>query len=459
MNFNLNEIYDTVKMSEEERFDIRTTTMGINLLPCVDSKLPRFLDKIEERITDKARSLKTAADEAAKEFGIPIINKRITITPVSLLIANHLSGEADHDLRVCLQVARRLDETAQKLGIDFIGGFGGFVELGRTQADWAILEALPHVLSQTNSVCSFVNAGTSRQGINMNVVKYLGSLIKEIAETSENALGCAKFVVFCNAVPDSPFMAGGFYGIQNGEASLHVGLSGPGVVANHLRNLPKEMKLNDLANEIKKVSFKLVRAGELIGKTLARRLNVDFGSVDLSLAPTTAVGDSVGEVLELIGVEKVGTHGSTAALALLTDAVKKGGLAASANIGGFSGAFIPVSEDRFLSQRAQENILTLDKLEAMTTVCSVGLDMVAIPGDTPAETISGIIADEMAIGLMNNKTTATRLIPAMGKQAGDYIEFGGLLGGAYVIPVHNQAPSTFIQRSGRIPAALTSFRN
>ncbi len=455
----LKEIYDTIVMSQEEKFDIRAVTLGINLLSCVHSDFNIFCTNVSTLIENKAKHLNTIAQNVSKEFGIPIINKRITITPVSLIIGNHFTGDLTKDIKICVDFAKVLDATAKKLRIDFIGGFGGFVELGETRTDQIILESLPEVLANTSSVCAFLNIATTRQGINMNVVSKLGLILHEIARRSENAMGCAKFVVFSNAVPDSPFMAGGFYGIQNGDSSLNIGLSGPGVVRNVIKELSPELPLDDLANEIKKISFKLVRAGELIGKTIAKRLSVDFGSVDLSLAPTTAVGDSIGEVLELIGVEKVGTHGTTAALALLTDAVKKGGIAASANIGGFSGAFIPVSEDLFLNHRVKENILTLDKLEAMTTVCSVGIDMVAIPGSTPPETISGIIADEMAIGVMNNKTTAVRIIPVPGKEAGDYINFGGLLGGAYIIPVHSPAPTTFIKRGGRIPASITSFRN
>ena len=454
----LNEIYDTILMSQEEKFDIRTVTLGINLLSCVHSDFEQFCTNVKNLIEKKAKSLNAVASDVSKEFGIPIINKRITITPVSLIIGNHFTGNKKKDIKICVDFAKVLDSTVKSLGIDFIGGFGSFVELGESTTDRIILEALPDVLSNTHSVCAFVNVATSRQGINMNVVARLGKTLKEIARKSENAIGCAKLVVFSNAVPDSPFMAGGFFGIQNGDSSLIIGLSGPGVVRNVIKELSPTLPLDDLANEIKKISFKLVRAGELVGKTIAKRLSVDFGSVDLSLAPTTAVGDSIGEVLELIGVGKVGTHGTTAALALLTDAVKKGGIAASAHIGGFSGAFIPVSEDLFLNHRVKENILTLDKLEAMTTVCSVGLDMVAIPGNT-AETISGIIADEMAIGIMNNKTTGVRLIPVPGKVAGEYVNFGGLLGGAYIISVHQPVPKKFIRRGGRIPASITSFRN
>ena len=459
MSISLQDVYKTIEMSSEDSFDIRTTTLGINLLPFVHSDFQEFLSRVQKHIETKAKNLTKITKEVSIEYGIPIINKRITITPASILLANHFTEDTKHNTDICVRFAKTLDESTQKLGIDFIGGFGGFVELGESRADKAIIQSLPDVLSETKSVCSFLNVATSKQGINMDAVYDVGKMIVALSRKSENAIGCAKFVVFSNAVPDSPFMAGGFYGIQNGDASLHVGLSGPGVIRNVLKSLSRDLPLDQVANEIKKTSFKLVRAGELIGKRVAEKLDVDFGSVDVSLAPTTAVGDSVGEVLELIGVEKVGTHGTTAALAMLTDAVKQGGIAASANIGGFSGAFIPVSEDTFLSNSVQEGVLTLDKLEAMTTVCSVGLDMVAIPGDTPAETISGIIADEMAIGVMNNKTTGARIIPAPGKKAGEHIDFGGLLGRACVIKVHNIPPNTFIRRGGKIPSSLTSFRN
>lgn len=455
----LEDIYQTIQMSRRDQFDIRTVTMGINLLPCISESKKTLCTQVEKRITTYAQHLKQYSDEAEAQYGIPIINKRITVTPASLLLGPLMSENNEKNKEICVDYAQTLDTVAAKLGIDLIGGYGAFTEMQETQTDRAVLEALPNALTATQRVCSFVNLGSTRHGINMETVKRMGRIITDLSTQSDKSFACARLVVFTNAVADNPFMAGGFHGIQGADVLIHIGLSGPGVVRNVIQSLPANMPLDELANEIKKQTFKLVRAGEVIGRYVSTHLDIPFGSVDLSLAPTTQVGDSVGEILELMGIGRVGGHGCTAALALLTDAVKKGGIAASAHVGGLSGAFIPVSEDTFFSQAVQENILTLDKLEAMTAVCSVGLDMVALPGDTSPQTLSAIIADEMAIGMVNHKTTAVRLIPVAGKKAGEYIDWGGLFGGAYIIDVHTNKPDQFIHRGGKIPAPLTSFRN
>lgn len=455
----LDEIYGTIKMTERDKFDIRTVTLGINLLPAIATAIGQTNKNIERRIFSLAKDLNSKTEKIANEFGVPIINKRLTLTPAALILSNLFKNDKEHDLKICLAYAKNLDQIAEALKIDFIGGFGCLVENGATYADKIIIESLPYVLSKTDRICAFVNVASTKAGINMGVVTKLGQIINELSLKSKQAVGCAKLVVFCNAVNDNPFMAGGFHGVSGGDSVINVGISGPGVVRSTVKDLPRDLPLEELANEIKKTAFKITRAGELIGKKVAKELRVKFGSVDLSLAPTTQVGDSVGEILELIGLETVGTHGTTAALALLTDAVKKGGIMASANIGGLSGAFIPVSEDRFLSQAVKKNCLTLDKLEALTSICSVGLDMVAIPGNTRTTTISAIIADEMAIGMVNHKTTAVRLIPVPGKKAGQYVSWGGLLGGAYIVAVHKEKADNFIWRKGNIPAPLTSFRN
>jgi hypothetical protein len=455
----LKEIYESIQLTSRDKFDIRTVTLGVEILSCIGGSIKETNELIRKRIVSLAKDLNHKAEKVANEFGVPIINKRITLTPAALVLASLFKNDRERDLKICLEYAKNLDAIADELKIDFIGGYGALVENGVTYADKMIIESLPEVLSKTNKVCAFINVASTKAGINMDVVARLGQIILDTANKSKLAIGCAKLVVFCNAVNDNPFMAGGFHGITGKDSVINVGISGPGVIRQTVANLPKDLPLEDLANEIKKTAFRITRAGELIGRRVAKELRVKFGSVDLSLAPTTQVGDSVGEVLELIGLETVGTHGTTAALALLTDAVKKGGIMASANIGGLSGAFIPVSEDKFLSDAVKKKCLTLDKLEALTAICSVGLDMVAIPGNTRTTTISAIIADEMAIGVMNHKTTAVRLIPVPGKRAGQYVAWGGLLGGAYIIEVHKEKSDGFIWRKGQIPPPLTSFRN
>jgi len=455
----LKEIYESIQLTSRDKFDIRTVTLGVEILSCIGGTIKETNELVRKRIVSLAKDLNHKAEKVANEFGVPIINKRITLTPAALVLANLFKNDRERDLKICLEYAKNLDAIADELKIDFIGGYGALVENGVTYADKMIIESLPEVLSKTNKVCAFINVASTKAGINMDVVARLGQIILDTANKSKLAIGCAKLVVFCNAVNDNPFMAGGFHGITGKDSVINVGISGPGVIRQTVANLPKDLPLEDLANEIKKTAFRITRAGELIGRRVAKELRVKFGSVDLSLAPTTQVGDSVGEVLELIGLETVGTHGTTAALALLTDAVKKGGIMASANIGGLSGAFIPVSEDKFLSDSVKKKCLTLDKLEALTAICSVGLDMVAIPGSTRTTTISAIIADEMAIGVMNHKTTAVRLIPVPGKRAGQYVAWGGLLGGAYIIEVHKEKSDGFIWRKGQIPPPLTSFRN
>lgn len=455
----LNEIYESIQLTARDKFDIRTVTLGVEILSCIGGNIKETNELVRKRIVSLARDLNHKADKVGDEYGVPIINKRITLTPASLILANLLKNDRERDLKICLEYAKNLDVIADELKIDFIGGYGALVENGYTYADKIIIESLPEVLSKTKKVCAFVNVASTKAGINMDVVAKLGQIILDTAQKSDKAIGCAKLVIFANAVNDNPFMAGGFHGVTCKDSVINVGISGPGVVRSTVANLPKDLSLEDLANEIKKTAFRITRAGELIGRRVAKELRVKFGSVDLSLAPTTQVGDSVGEVLELIGLETVGTHGTTAALALLTDAVKKGGIMASANIGGLSGAFIPVSEDKFLSDAVKKKCLTLDKLEALTAICSVGLDMVAVPGSTRTTTISAIIADEMAIGVMNHKTTAVRLIPVPGKRAGQYVAWGGLLGGAYIIEVHKEKADVFVWRKGQIPPPLTSFKN
>jgi uncharacterized protein (UPF0210 family) len=458
-NISLKEVYKTIEMHKRDSFDIRTVTMGIDLLPAIGSTPNKTKEQVVKRIRNYAKDLVAKANKIQNELNIPIINKRVTLTPASLVLSNLFTNNKASDQKICTDYARALDLIAKELNIDFIGGYGALVDYGATYADKVIIDSLPEVLSKTDRVCSFVGVASTKAGINMDMVARMGRIIHEASKKSKDAIACAKLVVFCNAVSDNPFMAGGFHGVNCKETVINVGISGPGVVRSTVKSLPQNLSLEELANEIKKTAFKITRAGELIGKKVARELKVKFGSVDLSLAPTTQVGDSVGEILELMGLERVGTHGTTAALALLTDAVKKGGIMASANIGGLSGAFIPVSEDKFLSDSVKNKCLTLDKLEAMTAICSVGLDMVAIPGSTKTTTIAAIIADEMAIGMMNHKTTAVRIIPVPGKRAGGHVNWGGLLGGAYIVPVHKERADTFIWRKGKIPPPITSFRN
>ncbi|MGL4606846.1 MAG: PFL family protein [Eubacteriaceae bacterium] len=447
------DVLETVRMIEKERLDIRTITMGISLLDCIDSSGKKSRQKIYDKITSLAENLVKEGERIETEFGLPIVNKRISVTPISLI-----AGSSE-DLNYT-EYAKILDAAAATVGVNFIGGFSALVPKGCTKGDRILIESIPEALATTNNVCSSVNLGSSKAGINMNAVKLLGEIIKETAYLTRDAdsIGCAKFVAFCNAVDDNPFMAGAFHGITEAETILNVGVSGPGVVKRALEKA-QGADFGEMAEIIKKTAFKITRAGHLVGTTVAKRLNVPFGILDLSLAPTPEIGDSVARILEEMGLEHCGTHGTTAALAMLNDAVKKGGIMASTSVGGFSGAFIPVSEDEGMIEAVECGALTFDKLEAMTSVCSVGIDMVAIPGDTPASTISGILADEAAIGMINNKTTGVRIIPVYGKDVGDTAEFGGLLGRAPIMPVNKNNCSAFISRGGQIPAPIHSFKN
>ena len=450
---NQNEILETLNMISKENLDIRTITMGISLLDCAGDDVNIIKNKIYDKITKKAERLLEVGNQIEREYGIPIINKRISVTPISLLSNNLTSKE-------CVEIAKILDKAADTTGVNFIGGYSALVQKGFTNGDRALISSIPEALSVTNKVCSSVNVGSTKAGINMDAVKMMGEIIKDTAQKTKDAdgFGCAKLVVFANAVEDNPFMAGAFHGVGEAECVINVGVSGPGVVKCALEKV-KGADFETVAETIKKTAFKITRMGNLVAKEAAKRLDVPFGIVDLSLAPTPAVGDSVAYILEEMGLEQCGAHGTTAALALLNDAVKKGGVFASSSVGGLSGAFIPVSEDAGMINAAANGSLTLEKLEAMTCVCSVGLDMIVIPGDTPAATISGIIADEAAIGMINNKTTAVRVIPAPGKKIGDVVEFGGLLGTGPVMKVSHLDSSEFINRGGRIPAPIHSLRN
>ncbi|OCG44652.1 hypothetical protein A9G28_02340 [Gilliamella sp. Fer1-1] len=447
------QILETIKMIEEEKLDIRTITMGISLLDCIDSDGEKARQKIYNKITLLAKHLVKVGEEITSEFGIPIINKRISVTPISLIA----SASDDKDY---VAFAKTLDEAAKAVGVNFIGGFSALVQKGYHKGDEILINSIPQALAQTERVCASVNVGSTQTGINMDAVKQMGHIIKQAAQlTADNSsMACAKLVVFANAVEDNPFMAGAFHGVGEADCVINVGVSGPGVVKRALEKV-KGQPFDVVAETIKKTAFKITRMGQLVGKEASERLGVKFGIVDLSLAPTPAIGDSVAHILEEMGLEAVGTHGTTAALAMLNDAVKKGGVMACGHVGGLSGAFIPVSEDAGMIDAVNNGALNLEKLEAMTCVCSVGLDMIAIPGDTPAETISAIIADEAAIGVINHKTTAVRIIPAVGLKVGDNIEFGGLLGHAPIMPVNNFSSCDFIRRGGRIPAPIHSFKN
>ncbi len=447
------EIMQTIQMISQQHLDIRTITMGISLLSCCDENAEKACQKIYDKITRKAEKLVRVGEEIEKEYGIPIVNKRIAVTPIALV-----AGASSTENYVCF--AKALDAAAKTTGVNFIGGFSALVQKGMTEGDRKLIASIPEAVACTDRVCSSVNVGSTRAGINMDAVKLMGKTIKETARLTadKDGLGCAKLVVFCNAVEDNPFMAGAFHGVGEAESIINVGVSGPGVVCKAVQQT-REQSFDILAEAIKKTAFHITRMGELVAQEASRRLNIPFGIVDLSLAPTPAVGDSVARILEAMGIEVCGIHGTTAALALLNDAVKKGGVMASSHVGGLSGAFIPVSEDEGMIAAASCGTLQLDKLEAMTCVCSVGLDMIAVPGDTAAETISAIIADEAAIGMVNNKTTAVRLIPAPGKQVGDTVEMGGLLGSAPVMPVHQGSSADFVNRGGRIPAPLQSLKN
>ena len=446
---NSSEILQTIDMINQQHLDVRTVTMGINLLDCAGSDMRACCDKVYEKICRKADKLVETGCAIEREFGIPIVNKRISVTPVSLVAAS--CKEEDY-----VPLALTLDKAANALGVNFIGGFTALAHKGFTESDRRLISSIPQALTQTGLVCSSVNVASTRAGINMDAVALMGRIVRETADI--DPMGCAKLVVFANAVEDNPFMAGAFHGVGEPECVINVGVSGPGVVAHALKAC-KGQPFDVVAETIKKTAFKITRMGELVAQEASRRLGVPFGVVDLSLAPTPAVGDSVAEILEIMGLEKCGTHGTTAALALLNDAVKKGGVMASSHVGGLSGAFIPVSEDAGMISAVEEGALCIDKLEAMTCVCSVGLDMIAVPGDTSAETISAIIADEAAIGMINNKTTAVRIIPAKGKKVGDTVDFGGLLGSAPVMPLHEGSAAEFVARGGRIPAPLHSLKN
>ena len=450
---NQKDIISTIEMIDQQHLDIRTVTMGISLLSCCDENAKKACSKIYDKICRYAGNLVSSCEEIEAEFGIPIVNKRISVTPIALV-----AGASDAEDYTCF--AHALDRAAKACGVNFIGGFSALVQKGFTEADRKLIRSIPRALAETELVCSSVNVGSTKAGINMDAVALMGQIVKETAELTadRDAIGCAKLVVFCNSVEDNPFMAGAFHGVGEAEKVINVGVSGPGVVYHALQGCKGE-PFDVVAETIKKTAFRITRMGQLVASEASRRLDTPFGIVDLSLAPTPAVGDSVARILEEMGLETCGTHGTTAALALLNDAVKKGGVMASSSVGGLSGAFIPVSEDEGMIAAAEQGTLCLDKLEAMTCVCSVGLDMIAVPGDTSAETIAAVIADEAAIGMVNSKTTAVRLLPVPGKKVGDRIELGGLLGSAPVMPLHAESASAFIARGGRIPAPLQSLKN
>ncbi len=449
----IKDIMETVNMIDHDNLDIRTVTMGISLLDCIDADAKVACDKIYEKITRKAGNLVKTGCDIEKEYGIPIINKRISVTPIAMIAA---ASKADPVI-----FAKTLQRAADATGVNFIGGYSALVHKGFSAGDLELIKSIPEALSITNNICSSVNIGSTKAGINMDAVKLMGQIIRQTAEATadRDCIGCAKLVVFCNAPEDNPFMAGAFHGVGEPDCVVHVGVSGPGVVHSALKKCP-DGDLGEVAEVIKKTAFKITRMGQLVGTEASKRLGVPFGIVDLSLAPTPAIGDSVAHILEEMGLENCGTHGTTAALALLNDAVKKGGVMASSSVGGLSGAFIPVSEDAGMIDAARSGNLKIEKLEAMTAVCSVGLDMIAVSGDTPAETISAVIADEAAIGMVNTKTTAVRLIPAVGKKAGEELSFGGLLGSAPIMDINlKSSPKRFIDRAGKIPAPLQSLKN
>lgn len=451
----INEVIETNKMISDMNLDVRTITMGISLLDCVGTDVDDTCTKIYNKITTYAKDLVSTGQEISRRYGIPIVNKRVSVTPIALVGGSVCKTTGDF-----VKIAKALDKAADTIGVNFIGGYSALVNKGMTPADELLIRSIPEALSSTGKVCSSINVGSTKTGIDMDAVKILGEMIKDTAELTKEAdsIGCAKLVVFCNAPDDNPFMAGAFHGVTEGDCVINVGVSGPGVVKKALEKVRGE-SFEELCETIKKTAFKVTRVGQLVAKEASKMLGVPFGIVDLSLAPTPAVGDSVGEILEEIGLEYAGAPGTTAALALLNDQVKKGGVMASSYVGGLSGAFIPVSEDQRMIDAVSAGALTLEKLEAMTCVCSVGLDMIAIPGDTSPATISGIIADEMALGMINQKTTAVRLIPVIGKTVGDQAEFGGLLGYAPIMPVNRFACDKFVNRGGRIPAPIHSFKN
>ena len=452
---NIYEVFETNKMIEKENLDVRTITMGINLLDCADSNLDVLCQNIYDKICRLAKDLVKTGEDISREFGIPIVNKRIAITPISLVGGSACKTPDDY-----VKVAKALDRAAKTVGVNFLGGYSAVVSKGMSKSDELLIRSIPKALAETDFICSSINVGSTKTGINMDAVKLMGEIVKQTAEaTKERAsIGCAKLVVLCNAPDDNPFMAGAFHGVSEADAVISVGVSGPGVVKYALESVRGE-SFEVLCETIKRTAFKITRVGQLVAKEASSRLGIPFGIIDLSLAPTPAVGDSVADILKEIGLEHPGAPGTTAALALLNDQVKKGGIMASSYVGGLSGAFIPVSEDQGMIDAVEAGALTIEKLEAMTCVCSVGLDMIAIPGDTPVETIAGIIADEMAIGVINNKTTAVRVIPAIGKGVGDCVEYGGLFGRAPIMPVNPNAGTVLAHRGGRFPAPLNSLKN
>ncbi len=460
MLFSPLEIEQTLRMFAEQNLDVRTITLGINLLDCIDSDARKAAGRVYEKITRVAANLVRTRDRIQAELGVPIINKRISVTPVAMLVGASQNGQSRESSSVPLIFAEALDRAARETGVDFLGGFSALVHHGITPAEESTIRALPTVLATTEFVCGSLNVASSRVGINMDAVNMAAAAIRETADRTRDrgGFGCSRLVIFANAPEDNPFMAGAFHGPGNPDTVVHVGVSGPGVVQSAIRRMP-DAPLEQLAEEIKKTSFQITRLGQLVLDKASALLGVVPGIVDLSLAPTPAVGDSVARILEEMGLESIGVPGSTAALALLNNAVKKGGLMASSRVGGLSGSFLPVSEDEGMAAAVERGDLTLEKLEAMTAICSVGLDMIALPGDTPVDTLAGIIADEMAIGVMNHKTTAVRVIPVPGKNAGEWVEFGGLLGRAPIMPVHRGSCSAFVRRGGIIPAPVTSFRN
>jgi len=453
--FDMFEVIETNNMIDKDLLDVRTITIGISLLDCIDTDLNKLCDNIYNKITRVAKNLVKVGDDISRDFGVPIVNKRISVTPIALI-----GGSACKSVNDFVQIAKTLDKAAKDTGVNFLGGYSAVVSKGITAADRLLMESIPQALNETDFVCSSVNLGSTKTGLNMDAVRLMGKIVKETAKITadRDSIGCAKLVVFCNAPDDNPFMAGAFHGVTEADAVINVGVSGPGVVRAALKQA-RDKDFEVLCETIKKTAFKITRVGQLVAREASKRLGIPFGIIDLSLAPTPSIGDSVAEILQEIGLERVGAPGTTAALALLNDQVKKGGVMASSYVGGLSGAFIPVSEDQGMIDAVNAGALTLEKLEAMTCVCSVGLDMIAIPGDTSEETIAGIIADEAAIGMINQKTTAVRVIPVIGKEEGEVVEFGGLLGYAPIMPVNGFSCEKFVNRGGRIPAPIHSFKN
>jgi UPF0210 protein CBFG_00097 len=453
--FDMFEVIETNNMIDKDLLDVRTITIGISLLDCIDTDLNKLCDNIYNKITNVAKNLVKVGDDISRDFGVPIVNKRISVTPIALI-----GGSACKSVNDFVKIAKTLDKAAKDTGVNFLGGYSAVVSKGITAADRLLMESIPQALNETDFVCSSVNLGSTKTGLNMDAVRLMGKIVKETAKITadRDSIGCAKLVVFCNAPDDNPFMAGAFHGVTEADAVINVGVSGPGVVRAALKQA-RDKDFEVLCETIKKTAFKITRVGQLVAREASKRLGIPFGIIDLSLAPTPSVGDSVAEILQEIGLERVGAPGTTAALALLNDQVKKGGVMASSYVGGLSGAFIPVSEDQGMIDAVNAGALTLEKLEAMTCVCSVGLDMIAIPGDTSEETIAGIIADEAAIGMINQKTTAVRVIPVIGKKEGEVVEFGGLLGYAPIMPVNSFSCEKFVNRGGRIPAPIHSFKN